>query len=62
MKSDFSPFCTEFESMHQVNEYCMVLCLPQINTIGSFHFPLFLNHDVIKHVTTVKKLLKCYGC
>ena len=44
--------------MYQVNEYCMVLCLPQLNTIGPFHFPLFCNNDVTKHVTTVEKTLK----
>ena len=30
------------EFMHQVNEYCMVLCLPQLNAISPFHFLLFL--------------------
>ena len=25
-----------------VNEYCMVLCLPQLNAISPVHFPLFL--------------------
>ena len=52
-------FVHRIELMHQVNEYYMVLCLPQLNAISPFHFPLFLNHDVIKHVTTVKK---CQGC
>ena len=59
MKRYFFIVQDRIELMHQVNEYCMVLCLPQVNAISQFHFPLFLNHDVIKHVTTVKK---CQGC
>ena len=35
-------FVHSIEFMHQVNEYYMVLCLPQLNAISPFHFYLFL--------------------
>ena len=40
--------------MHQVNEYCIVLCLPQGKTLTHFIFLFIFNQGVIKHVTTVK--------
>ena len=38
----FFSILDRIESMHQVNEYCIVLCLPQVNTIDPFYFPLYL--------------------